>query len=139
VVYGADPQRKNFVCRLVDTLRSFKPLHVPDDQVGSPTYASNLAQAVVYLEQHGACGTYNVSGPVRVSRYEFAQEVARVFGLDGDFVRPTTTAAVGQVAPRPLNAGLVSKKAQALLPFALLDYRAGLRRFYEETAATDDL
>ena len=139
VVYGADPQRMNFVCRLVDGLRASKPFHVPVDQVGSPTYASNLAQAVVYLEHHGACGTYNVSGPTRVSRYEFAQEVARVFRLDGNLVRPTTTAEIGQVAPRPLNAGLVSKKAQSLLPFALLDYRAGVRRFYEETVAADGL
>lgn len=136
VVYGSEPQRKNFIYRLVDTLRAGKSITAPTDQLGSPTYAPNLAEAVVHLERTGLSGVFNVSGPERASRYAFAREAAAVFGLDADLVRPTTTSVLGQVAPRPLNAGLMTDKARGVLPFPLTDYHVGLRLFREAMAAT---
>ena len=134
VVYGAESQRKNFIYRVIDTLRSGRELRVPDDQVGSPTYAPILARAAVCLEEQGAHGTYNVAGDTRVSRYEFAREAARVFQLDADLVRPVSTDDLRQPARRPLDAGLVTEKAQSVLGFPLIGYCDGLRAFCAETA-----
>ncbi len=129
VVYGWEVLGKNFVYRLWHTLRDGNELRVPADQIGSPTYAPNLARAAVALEQKGARGVYHVVGPRRASRYEFALEAARAFELNGGLIRPVSTAELGQPAPRPLNGGMICDKALAELAFPLIDYRAGLRLF----------
>jgi dTDP-4-dehydrorhamnose reductase len=127
VVYGWERQRKNFVCRLLSTLEAGNILRVPVDQVGNPTYAPNLAQAVIELACSGAKGVYHIVGPERANRYEFACEAARVFGLDASLIKGVPTCELGQVAPRPLNAGMVAKKAADELKVSLVGYKEGLR------------
>lgn len=127
VVYGWERQGKNFIYRLLDTLKAGQILKVPVDQIGSPTYASNLAQAVLELALSDAKGVYHVVGLERVTRYEFACEAASVFGLDGSLIQPVATSELGQAAPRPLNAGMVAEKAAAKLTVPLIGYREGLR------------
>lgn len=127
VVYGWERQCKNFVCRLLSVLEASNILRVPVDQVGNPTYAPNLAQAVIELACSGAKGVYDVVGPERVNRYEFACEAARAFGLDGSLIKGIPTCELGQVAPRPLNAGMVVEKATDALKVPLVSYKEGLR------------
>ena len=132
VVYGWERQGKNFIYRLINTLNSGQVLRVPFDQVGSPTYAPNLAQAVIELSLKDAQGVYHLVGPKRVNRYEFACEAARVFGLDETLIQRVATAELNQKASRPLNAGMIVEKAQAKLSTPLLDYRVGLRTMAAE-------
>jgi dTDP-4-dehydrorhamnose reductase len=127
VVYGPEWQGKNFIYRLRSTLRDGHRLRVPHDQIGSPTYAPNLARAAVALERAGCTGVYHVAGPARVSRYELALAAAEVFGLDRRLIDPIATPELRQAARRPLDAGMVSDKAAAELSFPLVGYREGLR------------
>jgi dTDP-4-dehydrorhamnose reductase len=132
VVYGLEEQAKNFVYRLRGLLGEGREILVPADQVGNPTYAPNLARAAAALARSGATGIYHVAGRDRLSRYEFALEVARVFSLSGDPIRPIATAELHQPAPRPLSAGMKLDKAQAQLPFPLIGCREGLTLLREE-------
>ncbi len=132
VVYGWEARGKNFICRLRRALERGEQVPVPADQIGNPTYAPNLARAAVALAQRGARGIYHVAGPERASRYRFAQEAARVFGLNPDLIRPVATAELHQSASRPLEAGMVVEKAQAELPFPLLGYPEGLRALRDQ-------
>lgn len=134
VVYGPEWQGKNFIYRLCATLRAGQRLRVPHDQIGSPTYAPNLARAAVALERAGATGIYHVAGPQRVSRYELALAAAEVFGLDARLIEPISTRELHQAARRPLDAGMISDKAAAQLPFPLVGYREGLRLFRDVLA-----
>jgi dTDP-4-dehydrorhamnose reductase len=127
VVYSWERQRKNFVVRLIDADREGARWRVPTDQVGSPTYAPNLAQAVVELAGSGAEGIFHVAGSRPASRYEFAVETAGVFGLRAVEIEPAVTADLDQAACRPLSAALHVDKAQALLRTPLLPYHLGLR------------
>lgn len=134
VVYGWERQGKNFVYRLLKTLKEGKTLRVPIDQVGSPTYAPNLAQAVVELVRSGVKGVYHIAGAERVSRYEFACEAARVFELNSSLIQAVQTCELNQPARRPLKAGMIVEKAAALLEFPLLGYRDGLQVMLAERA-----
>lgn len=128
VVYGWERQGKNFVVRLIEADRRRAHWRVPVDQVGSPTYAPNLAAAVVELARAGAAGIYHVAGPQPASRYEFAVEATRVFHLDNVELEPVETSELGQDAMRPLSAALYVDKAQSRLgATTLLPYPAGLR------------
>jgi dTDP-4-dehydrorhamnose reductase len=132
VVYSWERQGKNFVIRLVRTLRSGCAMKVPVDQIGTPTYAPNLAQVVLDLVTSKASGVYHVAGSKPANRYEFALEAARVFGLDPRLILPVSTQELGQIAPRPLNAGMCIEKAAAKSRIPLVDYRAGLRMMATE-------
>lgn len=131
VVYGPEPQQKNFVYRLIKTLGAGETLKVPADQVGNPTYNPNLAQAAVELGQSKLAGIFNLAGSERVSRYEFALEAARVFNLPTDSILPVSTASFNQPARRPLEGGMKLEKAKSALKTELIGYREGLRLFRE--------
>lgn len=126
VVYGPEPQGKNFVLRLIANLRSGQTVNVPIDQVGNPTYNPSLAQVSLKLLE-AAPGIYNTAGVERVSRYDFALETCRVFGLDESLVIPVETAKLNQTAKRPLAGGLLMDKVESLFPGTLIGYREGLR------------
>jgi dTDP-4-dehydrorhamnose reductase len=131
-VYGWERGGKNFVYRVLETLGARNMLRVPRDQIGNPTYAPNLAQVAVALAVSDATGVYNISGPTRVSRYEFACEIAKVFNLDIHLIEAVLTNELAQPARRPLNAGLIVAKVSARLGIELLDYRKGLREMAKE-------
>ena len=126
VVYGWENQGKNFVNRLLRALRSGHEMRVPADQIGSPTYAPDLAACVIDLVDREMTGVVNVVGRKRVSRYDFALAVARTFGLDSSQIIPVETPSLGQSARRPLNAGMTVNKAEAILQRHTLDYEQGL-------------
>lgn len=132
VVYGWESQQKNFVIRLIDTLKNKKSIQVPMDQVGTPTYAPNLARASIRLAETSEQGIFHITGPEPVSRFEFARETARVFDLPAELIVPVSTQALGQAATRPLNLGLDVTKASNLLDFPLLGYKEGLQKMAQD-------
>lgn len=105
-VFGADPQRKNFVYQLVDRLRAGQVFDVPSDQLITPTYAPALADAVVRLVRLGHRGVFHVAGPHILGRMDFAQIVAEAYALPAELLRPRLTKELGLAAPRPLRCGL---------------------------------
>lgn len=110
VVYGPEPQGKNFVYQLLKTLKAGRTMAVPDDQVSSPTYNRDLAAASVELVERLEKGVWNVAGPEVLDRAAFAKLAAAVFGLDAGLLRGVPTAALGQKAQRPLRAGLLVER-----------------------------
>ncbi len=131
-VFGYERQRKNFIYHLIDTLAAKQILKVPIDQFGTPTYAPNLAQAVIELAIQGSSGVFHVAGLDYINRYEFASKAAAILGLDSNLIQPFLTRDLAQSAPRPLNAGLVTQKAASTLTgVSLVGYETGLQMMAE--------
>ena len=126
-VFGSEETRKNFVFQAVDALREGRTFAVPSDQVITPSDATSLARSVVELLDRASRGTFHVAGPERLPRVEFAQRVARAFGLDSDLLRPVPTAELGLSARRPLRAGLVDDKLRRALGHGLTPVDDALR------------
>ena len=126
VVYGPEPQGKNFVYQLLRRLRAGQRTTVPADQRSSPTYNQDLAAATVELAERGLTGVWHLAGPALLDRHAFALVACEVFGHDPALVIPVTTAALGQRAPRPLNAGLRIDRARSRLASPLRGPREGL-------------
>ena len=106
VIYGWEPQAKNFIMSLLKNVELGKEMRVPNDQIGTPTYAINLAEIVKELVERNKIGIYNVAGCDPVSRYDFALVAADVFGLNKRLIVPVSTVELNQRAKRPLRAGL---------------------------------
>lgn len=116
VVYGQDDREKNYLYTLMRNLRAGVAMQVPEDQVSTPTYNRDLARATIGLMDAGASGVFHVCGPEVMGRLEFAQRVARELGLDADLLTGVSTAELGQIAPRPLRAGLQTDKLRREFP-----------------------
>ncbi|SFR96752.1 dTDP-4-dehydrorhamnose reductase [Granulicella pectinivorans] len=116
VVYGLDRERKNFVYGLMRKLAAGETMRVPNDQVSTPTYNVDLATVTQTLVERGASGIFHVCGPELLSRLEFARRVAEELGLDASLIEGVSTTALGQRAPRPLDAGLRIDKLRSLHP-----------------------
>jgi dTDP-4-dehydrorhamnose reductase len=125
-VFSWERQGKNFITRLIQTLRSGRGWSVPADQINNPTYAPNLARAVVELALEGGDGLFHVCGPEPIDRYSLACEAARLFGLDPSLIKDCATSDLGQIAPRPLNASMKVEKAASRLKLPLISYGEGL-------------
>jgi dTDP-4-dehydrorhamnose reductase len=109
-------------------------LRVVADEVGSPTYAVDLADGLLALLSTGATGLYHLTGAGACSRYELALETLRLAGLaaPGDLtVEPVTSASFPTKAVRPLTAVLDCAKA-AELGVRLPPWQDGLARFLAE-------
>jgi dTDP-4-dehydrorhamnose reductase len=109
---------RNFVRTMLGlAARGIAPT-VVDDQVGRPTFAADLAAAVVGLLRDGApFGDYHVTGGGEAASWaDVAREVYRLAGADLP-VTGTSTAAYfvdkPAAAPRPLNSVLDTSKAAA--------------------------
>ncbi|MGE5111830.1 MAG: dTDP-4-dehydrorhamnose reductase [Acidobacteriaceae bacterium] len=115
-VFGFDEKGKNFLYSLRRALLSGEPFRVPSDQISTPTYNADLATAIIALVAAGATGIFHVAGPELVSRLEFAQRAAAVMGLNASRIEGLSTAELGQIAPRPLLAGLRTEKLTKFVP-----------------------
>jgi dTDP-4-dehydrorhamnose reductase len=127
VVYGPDRQEKNFVYQLIRNCRGGQPMRIPADQISSPTYNEDLANATVELCERDLHGVYHLAGDGILDRFAFARLACEVFELDPSKLTPVDTSTLGQKAPRPLRAGLLIAKARALLHTPLRSPESGLR------------
>lgn len=115
VVYSYLPGSVNFFMQILQRVKNRQPITVPSDQLGNPTQAVNLAQALAELIAGGHRGLFNLVGTTRVGRDEFARRILAKLGYDPQAVGAVSTASLKQKAPRPLQAGLVTDKAQTVL------------------------
>ncbi|MEW6516901.1 MAG: NAD(P)-dependent oxidoreductase [candidate division FCPU426 bacterium] len=115
VVYSYLPGSVNFFMQVLQRAQNREPITVPSDQIGNPTQAVNLAQALGELIEDGRTGVYNLVGTSRVGRDAFARRILEKLGFDPGQVTAVPTASLKQKALRPLAAGLVTDKAQSVL------------------------
>ncbi|HEY4830738.1 MAG TPA: dTDP-4-dehydrorhamnose reductase [Solirubrobacteraceae bacterium] len=106
-------------------------LTVVVDQIGCPTYTSDLAQALLGLCSHPVPGVVHVAGGGDCSWYEFATAIVEAAGLQC-LVKPGRTEDLGRPAPRPAYSVLRSERLAPALPH----WRDGL---WQYMAARADL
>jgi dTDP-4-dehydrorhamnose reductase len=139
VVYGqAVGRRKNFVVWLLEELAAGRSVRIVSDQVGSPTYADNLAQMVAAIALSRETGIFHTVGASVIDRFAFSRLAADVFGLPADLIRPIATSELNQPAPRPLQGGLKVDKFCRTFPWVpVLSAREGLEALKEQMSRRD--
>ncbi len=109
-----------------------QPLGLVADEIGTPTYAPDLAAAIVALLDEsvrtggrGFGGIHHVVNSGRASRADWARETLRLAGLDvatedvpmSRWPRPSTPPAWGVMEPTPLPGGLLREWRSALAEY----------------------
>jgi dTDP-4-dehydrorhamnose reductase len=127
-VYAARGQ--NFLRTMLRVARAGNPLRVVSDQVGAPTWARALAEAVTVAIARDAFTTeapvYHLSGGGSCSWYDFAKRIFELAALEVDLT-PIPTSAYPTPAKRPAFSLLDSGRAARELGVALPDWEESLR------------
>jgi dTDP-4-dehydrorhamnose reductase len=74
--------------RVLRALSKGETVLADDAAVRMPTFAADLADAVLALLYRGLTGTYHLLGPDRHTEFSFARTAAMICGFDADLVQP---------------------------------------------------
>ncbi|AQA23081.1 dTDP-4-dehydrorhamnose reductase [Rhodococcus sp. MTM3W5.2] len=93
----------DFVATMLRLERERDTVDVVDDQIGSPTYAGDLADGLLQLAGSSAVpgGVLHATNSGRASWFDLARAVFAGVGADRERVRPCTSAQFVRPAPRP--------------------------------------
>jgi len=143
VIYGWNPgelaglksssgKSVNFVIWAMNKLREKEEISVVTDQYNSPTFADNLAEALLVLSKSDKQGIYHTAGKMCINRFVFAKKIAKIFELDSSLVKPVTSETFKQVAERPKRCCLDVSKAEKELKVRFLTTDEGLMRMKKQ-------
>ena len=126
----------NFIKTMLNLAKSGKTeLNIVSDQIGSPTYTSDLAKLMCDMIETNKYGIYHATNEGFCSWYEFAKYIFDVAGYSNIKVNPVTTEEYKRLNPnqadRPLNSRL-SKKSLIDNGFELLpSWQDATKRYIE--------
>jgi len=134
----------NFVKTMLRLGQAKQEVRVVSDQVGCPTYAADLAAALLSLAERlsGSTdipwGTYHLCSTGEVSWYEFARHVLKVahrLGLVPPVaVTPITTPEYPTPAPRPAYSVLACRKIEANFGIVCPPWQVSLEKMLQRHA-----
>lgn len=132
----------NFVKTMLRLAAERSEISVVDDQIGNPTYAGDLAQAMIDMLALPAAprGIYHFCGDKPVSWHEFAKHIFQTASACiPDFKAPALTAinteAYPTPAPRPSYSVLDCNKIRAELEIAPSDWQKALDSVIKQASA----
>ena len=104
-----------------------------DDQIGSPTFTSDAAPAIVELITSSSAGIWHLTNQGSTSWFGFARDVLTCAGLDSNRVIATTTELLQPARPakRPANSVLDNARMRKANLTMLDDYHIPLQRLVD--------
>ena len=111
---------------LVDAMRRGGTLTRFVDQYFTPLYSGHFSEIVLQLIGMGATGIFHIGAPEKISRFAFAQEVAKIFAPGYSEIRPVPFKQIDGLARRPRDTSLISTAVQKRWGIKPPDLRAGL-------------
>lgn len=132
VLYGWHSWKQNFVTWVINSLKQKKEISIVEDHFNTPTLADNLAEITIEAIQKNLQGLYHASGSQRISRYEFAQQIVKIFNLNQGLIEPIKMNQIkAWTAKRPKDSSLNINKIRELLKTKPLNITEGLEKMKE--------
>ncbi|HYK57707.1 MAG TPA: sugar nucleotide-binding protein, partial [Flavisolibacter sp.] len=124
---------KNFVKTMMRLMKEKESIGVVSDQIGSPTYAADLAEAILEIIRSGKWvpGIYNYSNEGIISWFDLAREINTLINASC-VVNPLTTSQFPTPAKRPAYSVLDKNKIQTTYHIKLKDWRDSLKDCIEK-------
>jgi dTDP-4-dehydrorhamnose reductase len=116
----------SFSAEVYRNLLSGKRSKVFIDQFRSPIWAGNAAAAIVELAHSAHRGILHLGGSERISRADFARELARQMDIDTQQLEAVSMYQMNWLVPRPQDVSFNIKRAQQMLKTPLLNCSDGV-------------
>ena len=123
----------NMVKTILRLAASNPTLTFVDDQIGSPTFTSDAAPAIIDLSVSDSAGIWHLTNQGSTSWFGFARDVLTCAGLDANRVIATTTELLQPARPakRPANSVLDNARMRKANLTMLDDYHIPLQRLVD--------
>ncbi len=125
---------QNFLNTMLRLASSQKEVRVVSDQIGSPTFASDLAYVTWSIidsllhKQTGKFGLYHVANSGAISWHRFASEIFQLVGLNDIAVKSIFTSEYPTPAPRPRFTALSCELINDIFGITMPDWRDAVSR-----------
>lgn len=121
----------NFVKTMLRLAETRNYISVVCDQIGSPTYTTDVASLLCDMAESEKYGVYHATNEGVCSWAEFAEEIFKVAGIKMK-VRPIPTSEYPTRAVRPLNSRMSKNKLEKMGFDRLPTWQDALVRFWKE-------
>jgi dTDP-4-dehydrorhamnose reductase len=127
----------NFVKTMLRLMQSRPEIGVVADQWGSPTYAADLAEAILQIVNSGKwhAGIYHYTNAGAITWHQFAQAISEISGFNCQ-VKAITTADYPTPAKRPAYSVMNTRKIQQVYGIQAKDWRKSLEICLQRIAQT---
>lgn len=118
----------NFVKTMLRLMTERESLNVVNDQIGSPTYAADLAQVILTIldSDKWQSGIYHYSNQGEVSWYDFAMDIKEI-AQKTCVINGIPTSGYPTPAQRPAYSLLDKSKIQSVYGIVPIDYKTSLK------------
>jgi dTDP-4-dehydrorhamnose reductase len=119
----------NFVKKMINLMKSKSELIVINDQFGSPTYAADLANVILYIisNKKWQPGIYNYTNIGNISWFDFAYEIKSIYGFK-TIIKPISSKEYSQKAKRPKYSILDNSKIITMFNIKQMKYIDSLEK-----------
>jgi len=125
------PGGANFPSKIVAAADKYGRLRVVVDEISNPTYAPDLAEAIVKLIHTEHYGIYHLANSGVCSRYDYARAVLELAGRGDVPIEPITSDQWPRASRPPLHCAL-HNFAGAALGITLRPWRAALEAYFAQ-------
>ena len=127
---------KNFAKTVLDLTKLPHKLKLVDDQIGTPTYAPDLIEFLLFMVQiieenpkKDYYGTYHFSNKGKASWYEFGKQVLKEADVDRK-IKPIDTARFESHVKRPAYSVLSKSKIESIFDYKPRKWQVALKDFF---------
>ena len=124
--------RQSFTDSIIYELSNDRIFYGFDNVYFTPILVSDLAACIFELLEDGSSGIFNISSDKRISKYQFAIMVAKIFNLPQSLVQPVNINEKAHLVIRPTDMSLSNKKISELLRRNIGTAEDGLRRLLDQ-------
>jgi dTDP-4-dehydrorhamnose reductase len=119
----------NFPKKMLGLAKANGQMSVVDDELGNPTYAPDLAQAIAQLIETNHFGIYHLTNEGVASRYDYAARIFQLAGISVPLIRAKLADYKRDSTP-PRNGALENFAAAAILDIKLRPWEQALEDYF---------
>jgi dTDP-4-dehydrorhamnose reductase len=131
-VFGFHAHKQTFPLYIIDRLKQGEKVRAIEDQYTNPTYGKDLAEMIREVIKRRIPGIIHLAGASRLSRYQQAEMITKVFKFDIDLVQRIKLEDMHYSAKRPQDSSLDITEAAELLFNKPREFSSSLRSFKGE-------
>ncbi len=121
----------NFATKMLELSKQHKELSIVTDEIGSPTYTPDLAEALWSLIKHECDGIINVSNDGNCSRYEWAEYIFKTMSYNIK-INPIRSSEYKRPAKVPLNSTLNCQKFTTITGMRMKPWQEAVKSYLKK-------
>jgi dTDP-4-dehydrorhamnose reductase len=127
---------KNFVKTMISLMRSREEINVVNDQTGAPTYAPDLASAIMQIisDDRWLPGIYHYSNAGKTTWFGFAEAIKQMISSNCK-INPIPSSAYPTPAQRPQYSLLNTDKIVSTYGLQIRDWKESLQECVQKLQA----